>query len=95
LNPGPHGPELCDISFKNGGNDRFPFEIVAPRRGGVVIRSDSFAELLHELLQNRLALKLPLPYLHTEEDAREGARARGFRWPVVRRKSSRVTAIFA
>ena len=26
--PGPHGPELCDISFRNGGNDRFLFEFV-------------------------------------------------------------------
>ena len=26
LNPGPHGPELCDISSRFGGNDRFQFE---------------------------------------------------------------------
>jgi hypothetical protein len=28
LNPGPHGPELCDIPFRNGGNDRFLSEFV-------------------------------------------------------------------
>jgi hypothetical protein len=28
LNPGPHGPELCDISFRNGANDRCLFEIL-------------------------------------------------------------------
>jgi hypothetical protein len=71
LNPGPHGPELCDISFRNGGNDRFLFEFVGRRRGGAVIRPDLFVELLHELLQNWLALNLPLPYLHIEVDARE------------------------
>src|SRR5438874_13477853 len=27
LNPGPHGPELCDISSRNGGNHRFQIEI--------------------------------------------------------------------
>ena len=26
MNPGPHGPELCDISARFGGNDRFQFE---------------------------------------------------------------------
>jgi len=31
LNPGPHGPELCDISFRNGGNDRFSFEFGGQR----------------------------------------------------------------
>jgi hypothetical protein len=43
----------------------------------VVIRPDLFAELLHELLQKWLALNLPLPYVHIEEDAREWSR-RGF-----------------
>jgi hypothetical protein len=50
LNPGPHGPELCDISSKNGGNDRFLFEIAAERQSDVSIWSDLFAGLLHELL---------------------------------------------
>jgi len=27
LNPGPHGPELCELSSRNVGNDRFQFEI--------------------------------------------------------------------
>jgi hypothetical protein len=63
LNPGPHGPELCDISFRNGGNHRFLFEFVARTHCGALIRPDLFAELLHELLQNWLALKRapPLP----------------------------------
>ena len=26
LNPGPHGPELCELLSKNVGNDRFQFE---------------------------------------------------------------------
>jgi hypothetical protein len=26
LNPGPHGPELCDLSSRNFGNNRFSFE---------------------------------------------------------------------
>jgi len=30
LNPGPHGPELCDLSSRNVGNDRFQFEISDP-----------------------------------------------------------------
>jgi hypothetical protein len=30
-------PELCDISFGNGGNDRFLFEIGANRMGHVTI----------------------------------------------------------
>jgi len=29
LNPGPHGPELRDLSSRNVGNDRFLFEIEA------------------------------------------------------------------
>jgi hypothetical protein len=28
FDPRIHGPELCDISFRNGGNDRFLFELV-------------------------------------------------------------------
>ena len=31
LNPGPHGPELCDLSSRNAGNDRLVFEIAAAR----------------------------------------------------------------
>src|SRR3989442_1152456 len=30
LNPGPHGPELCDLLSRNVGNDRFQFEISDP-----------------------------------------------------------------
>jgi hypothetical protein len=76
LNPGPHGPELCDISFRNGGNDRFLLEFIGRRHGGVVIRPDLFAELLHELLQIWLAvnLSLPFPYLHMKEDPGEWSR---------------------
>src|SRR5256885_8718128 len=31
LNPGPHGPELCELSSRIGGNDRFRLEISANR----------------------------------------------------------------
>jgi hypothetical protein len=66
LNPGPHGPELCDTSFRNGGNDRFLFEVVAPRLGGVVIWDYLFAGLLHELL-----LEIPdCPILPDEASAK-------------------------
>ena len=50
MNPGPHGPELCDTSFRNGENERFPFEIGANRMGHMTIQTYLFARLLHELL---------------------------------------------
>ena len=51
MNPGPHGPELCDISFRNDGNDRFSFEFVRERLARPAIERYLFAGSLHELLQ--------------------------------------------
>ena len=51
MRQGPHGPELCDISFRNGGNDRFSFEFVRERLARPPIARYLFAGLLHELLQ--------------------------------------------
>jgi hypothetical protein len=79
LNPRPHGPELCDISFRNGRNDRFLFEFVGRRHGGVVIRPDLFAELLHELLQKWLGAEPapPLPPYRRRRARVEQARVFG------------------
>ena len=30
MNPGPHGPELCELPSRNRWNDRFRFEISYP-----------------------------------------------------------------
>src|SRR5207253_3419675 len=50
LNPGPHGPELCELSSTNVGNDRFRFGLSAKEAGCIVIQGYSPAGLLHEVL---------------------------------------------
>jgi len=50
LNPGPHGPELCELSSRNVGNDRFRFGLSAKEAGCIVIQGYSPAGLLHEVL---------------------------------------------
>jgi hypothetical protein len=58
LNPGPHGPELCDISFRNGENDRFLFEFVPSDTDERAIWRFLFARLLHELLHDKAACRM-------------------------------------
>jgi hypothetical protein len=54
LNPGPHGPELCELSSRNARNDRFLFETSARRPSRRVIWGRFFAGLLHKVLHERV-----------------------------------------
>jgi hypothetical protein len=55
LNPGPHGPELCDIPSRHVGNDRFQFESFIAANHSVQICSVFPTVCYMKYYMNRLA----------------------------------------
>ena len=72
MNPGPHGPELCELSSRNVGNDRFQFGLSANEAGCIVIQGYSPAGLLHEVLHGTVIRFRALPCIAQPAAANEG-----------------------